>query len=313
MAATASVKFAVDGKVAIVTGAGSGINYEFAKILLENNCSVVIGDLSLRPEAQALLDQYQTQPRAIFQKTDVTNWTDLNKLFSRTVEIFNTFEIVCPGAGVFEPPFSNFFQPPGSPGSASKDPTDGHGHYATMDINVTHPIRATQLALAEFLSPTKSGTKASPANPKRIVHVASVAAQAATLHTPLYYASKHALDGFVRSLGELEELIGVRVNAICPGLVKTPLWTDHPEKLKGISDDQDTWISPQEIAQMMLRLVQDDEYTGGDMVEVGADGTRKVPMFGNEGPRGLGFTMSKGSEIIADNLKQLSTPGWGKM
>ncbi len=98
----------VAGKTAIVTGAGSGINYCFAKLLLENNCNVVLADLSLRPEAQDLVSKYssKTDPkkaRAVFQQTDVTDWSQLDRMFKVAQEEFNGVDIVCPGAGVYEP------------------------------------------------------------------------------------------------------------------------------------------------------------------------------------------------------------------
>jgi NAD(P)-dependent dehydrogenase (short-subunit alcohol dehydrogenase family) len=76
-----SVAFSVEEKCAIITGAGSGINYCFAKLLLEKNCNVVIADLALRPEAQKLIDDYTTQPRAVFVKTNVVMWDELNNMF----------------------------------------------------------------------------------------------------------------------------------------------------------------------------------------------------------------------------------------
>jgi NAD(P)-dependent dehydrogenase (short-subunit alcohol dehydrogenase family) len=125
---------------------------------------------------------------------------------------------VCPGAGVFEPHFSNFWHPPGS--KASKDsaqPADGVGHYATLDINVTHPIRCTQLAISRWLNPAKDSKvgKVSAANPKRVVHISSIAGQAPSFTTPLYIASKHAISGFIRSLAQLDTL-GIRVNGVAP-------------------------------------------------------------------------------------------------
>lgn len=88
-----------------------GINLEFARILLKNGANVLIGDLSLRPEAQELVDEYSqgNGPKAIFHKTDVSSWADLNSLFRKGEDEFGTFDIVCPGAGVFEPPFSGFW------------------------------------------------------------------------------------------------------------------------------------------------------------------------------------------------------------
>lgn len=77
----------------------------------KNGANVVIGDLSLRPEAQKLVDEHNSGegPRAVFHKTDVSSWADLNSLFRKAEDEFKTFDIVCPGAGIFEPPFSAFW------------------------------------------------------------------------------------------------------------------------------------------------------------------------------------------------------------
>lgn len=96
----------VESKTAIITGAGSGINLCFAKLLLSKDCNVVIADLALRPEAQELVDQYpltSTGAKAVFQKTDVTDWEQLEKMFQKAIAHFGGADIVCPGAGVYEP------------------------------------------------------------------------------------------------------------------------------------------------------------------------------------------------------------------
>jgi 3-hydroxybutyrate dehydrogenase len=59
----------VEGKTAVITGAGSGINLSFAKLLLSKGCNIVIADLALRPEAEALVSQYPSTssgPKSIF-------------------------------------------------------------------------------------------------------------------------------------------------------------------------------------------------------------------------------------------------------
>jgi NAD(P)-dependent dehydrogenase (short-subunit alcohol dehydrogenase family) len=53
-----------------------------------------------------------------------------------------------------------------------------------------------------------------------LVHVSSIAGHAAGIGTPLYFASKHGLHGFVRSLGGLRDELGIRVSAVAPGSVK---------------------------------------------------------------------------------------------
>lgn len=98
------MSFAVKGKTAIVTGAGSGICYAFAKMLLGRGCNVVLADLALRPEAKNLLNDFTGgSARALFQKTDVTKWDQLDGAFDLAVKEFGGFDIVCPGAGVYEP------------------------------------------------------------------------------------------------------------------------------------------------------------------------------------------------------------------
>ncbi|KAK5170622.1 uncharacterized protein LTR77_005211 [Saxophila tyrrhenica] len=318
-APTGTSSFKVDGKTAIITGAGSGINYCFAKLLLSRNCNVLIADLALRPEAQRLVDEYtgkDGKPRAVFVKTNVTLWPDLSNMFDQADKEFGGADIVCPGAGVFEPPFSNFWIPPGDPKSKD-DPSgekgSGLGHYGLLDINVTHPIRTSQLAISRWLNPPKDSKvgKASPMNPKRLVHISSIAGQMPGFPIPLYIASKHAVSGFVRSLGPLEESLGIRVNGVAPGIIKTPLFTDNPEKLKLFDEASDTWVMPEEVAEQMLRCCEASDVTGGWILEVLKDKYRNVEWQNAPGPEGTGSTVSNTAEMGRDVFDWLAMPGWG--
>jgi hypothetical protein len=101
----------------------AGINLEFARLLLQHGANVLIADLALRPEAQELVKQYEAKSnKAIFQKTDVTSWPQLEAMFTVAQEAFGSVDIVCPGAGVFEEHWSNFWYPPGS--EKSRDALD---------------------------------------------------------------------------------------------------------------------------------------------------------------------------------------------
>ncbi|KAK2756544.1 hypothetical protein FQN54_005437 [Arachnomyces sp. PD_36] len=312
--------FSVKGKTAIVTGAGSGINFSFVQLLLKNGCNCVIADLALRPEAQVVVDKHSTgsgsSARAVFQKTDVTDWVQLERMFDVAEKEFGEIDIVCPGAGVYEPHFSNFWYPPGS--SESRDSPEG-SRYASLDINLTHPIRATQLAISRFL-----GAK----TPKSIVHISSIAAQKPFLAAPVYVATKHAINGFVRSLARLEEEAGIRVTAVAPGVIKTPLWTEHPEKLKMVNEETDGWVTPEEVAEVMLALVQRDvisdadgmrtddgktiSIAGGTILEV-SKVVREVTAYNDPGPGNReGNTVTDSRAVEQDALNQLAKPGWGK-
>ncbi|PGH04928.1 3-hydroxybutyrate dehydrogenase [Blastomyces parvus] len=305
----------VKGKTAIVTGAGSGINLCFVKLLLQNGCNCLLADLALRPEAQAIVDQYSaSSPRAVFQQTDVTEWSQLEKMFEVAEKEFGEIDIVCPGAGIFEPSFSNFWHPPGSP--ESRDSRLG-SRYSVLDINLTHPIRTTQLAMSRF---------ANSKSPKSIVHVSSIAGQGPSPVTPIYSATKHAINGFVRSLAILDR-IGIRVSAVAPGYVKTPLWTEHPENMRILDESKDVWVTPEEVAEVMLALVERDEVNemmlsdskeggqaipiqGGTILEVSKT-VRAVSVFNDPGFLGrAGSSMMEPGEEISRLLQSRS---WRKV
>jgi NAD(P)-dependent dehydrogenase (short-subunit alcohol dehydrogenase family) len=258
-----------------------GINFAFARLLLEKKCNVVIADLALRPEAEKHYAQFTSNPRAVFTKTDVTSWAALENMFEVGLKEFGQIDILCAGAGIFEPPFSNFWFPPGS--KESKDARHGD-RYLSVDINLTHPIRATQLAISHWLNPPKGQEKVSTSNPKRVVICGSVAGQVYGIGSPLYFATKHAISGFVRSMGDLDERLGIKVSAVAPGLVRTPLIEEAAEKARMVNFDEDPYIRPEEVAEALYRLVCEDGLKGGTMLEVAAAGqTRKVEAFNDPG------------------------------
>lgn len=214
--------------------------------------------------------------------------------------------------------WSNFWRPPGS--TPSKDSPAG-GRYALVDINITHPIRTTQLAIAHFLRHRGNG------RPKHIVHISSIAGQNAAFAAPIYSATKHAINGLVRSLAKLETL-GIRVTAVAPGVIKTPLWTDHPEKLKMVNDKVDEWVTPEEVAEVMLALVQQNEVseiigdrsgcgqqfpvTGGTILEVSKT-VRVVNQFNDPGPGDRpGNTAADHAAVEDESFRLLAQKGWGR-
>ncbi|KAK0107940.1 hypothetical protein ONS96_003725 [Cadophora gregata f. sp. sojae] len=177
-------------------------------------------------------------------------------------------------------PSSNFWHPPGTPPSKD-DPSTSR--YALLDINLTHPIRVTQLAISHFLAHKKPGT---------IPHISSVAGQAPFFPTPVYVATKHAISGFVRSLARLETppadsgLPKIRVTAVAPARILTPLWTDNPDKMKMVGE-KPGWVTPEEVADVMMDLVEGEVNVGGTILEVGRT-VRRVEVYDDPGPRGGG-------------------------
>ncbi|KAM6518671.1 hypothetical protein FSOLCH5_007434 [Fusarium solani] len=306
----------VDGKTAIVTGAGSGINLAFAAVLLSKGCNVVLADLSLRPEAQQLVNRHQSgRARAVFQKTDVRDWLQLERMFSTADSEFGRVDIVCPGAGVYEPSWSTFWKPPGTPQSG--DAIDGN-RYALLDINIIHPIRTAQLAISRFLNSKHIGNKT-------IVMISSTSAQDTSIATPLYDASKHAISGFVRALKDMSS-VNVRVAAVAPGIIKTPLYTENPDKMAMIDGLQDVWVEPEEVAEVMVALIERDAINeqigcysekdnsifieGGTILEITKGRARPVFPYHDPGPSGPG-ALTSNMAAAEQAVKDALAPGWG--
>ncbi|EXF80690.1 hypothetical protein CFIO01_07543 [Colletotrichum fioriniae PJ7] len=293
----------------------SSINLAFAKLLLEKGCSVMIGDLALRPEAQQLLEQYPhpqpgsdnntNRPSALFQETNVASWPDLSRLWSKALSSFSRIDIVVPGAGLFEPAWSSFWHPPKTgtnPDSESRDAADAEpGTYAVLDVNLTHPIRLSQLAIGYWTQDGKGGC---------LVHVSSIAGHAAGIGSPLYIASKHGLHGFVRCMAGMRDRLGIRCSAVAPGAVMTPMWSEDPGK-KHMTQGEgvELFLEPEEVARGMLELCDNPEYGNGTILEVSKGATRVVPLYRAEPPSGVGVVLPRLAENAEKVWKKLEGPG----
>jgi NAD(P)-dependent dehydrogenase (short-subunit alcohol dehydrogenase family) len=169
--------------------------------------------------------------------------------------------------------------------------------YKTVEINITHPIRATQLAIDSFMR-QKLGHGV-------VVIISSIAGQMSPLPTPIYAASKHAMSGFTRAFAHLEPTLNIRINAVAPGIVQTPIWTE--DKLKWFDDKEDTWVTPARVAEVMLDLVQKEENVGGTVLEVGAERVRHVEELNDPGPQGKGMTVHNIGEAVANTYHLIET------
>ncbi|RTE81396.1 hypothetical protein BHE90_004112 [Fusarium euwallaceae] len=309
----------VKGKVALVTGAGSGISYELSKQLLESDCSVVMADLRLRPEAQDLLKKYQHPqaengaPSAIFQQTDLCDWSQINALWEAALKTFGRVDLLVNGAGLYEPPFSDFWNPPGvSP--LSQDPADAQvGIYKTFAVNTIAPIRLSQIAIEYWLRPENKGIEGN------ILWVASMAGYIHGLLTPFYYSSKAAVVSMCKSLGSLKRIAGIRNSAVCPGVVDTPIF--HPPYSRERVQSDDLMLTVQELVDVAIKAIRDPQYGDGNIIEVFCGGTREshevcvrdVPMEAVYNMEGL-VGLSAGTHIISKQEeleKRLKEKGMG--
>ena len=189
------------GKIALVTGGGSGINLAFVKLLYDAGCNILIADLSLHHTAQAWLSTIETDGRVAFQQTDVTEWSQLERTMTACQDHFKDVpDIIVPGAGIYEPSTNSFW-----------NDLDSASSYKVLDVNLVHPIKLSRTAIRALRRAGKGGT---------IVCISSIAGQRSSVVTPLYTASKHGVTSFIRSMAMLEEMAGIRVVGVAPGYVR---------------------------------------------------------------------------------------------
>jgi 3-hydroxybutyrate dehydrogenase len=180
--------------------------------------------------------------------------------------------------------------------------------YKSIDINLTALIRGTRLAIRDQI--TRSPGRPCPTTIGVILNITSLAAQFALFNQPLYCSTKAAVSSFTRALGNLYPEYGIKVVAVAPGMVKTPLWTANPENMKMVGE-QDVMLSPRELAEAMLELTESAEYPGGSVLEVLKGKTRLVGIS-SEPPSGEGSTMSNMGLIYEDSMAILERERTGK-
>lgn len=252
--------FPLANKIAVVTGGGSGINLAFVHLALTANSKVLICDLTLTPEAQTLLSAHPDS--LAFMRCDVSSWSDLNAIPSQVSKAFGpsaVADVWIAGAGVFEPRWSSWLYD-----------TEAE-HYKALQINAEHPMKLTRIAARTCLGANK---------PCVVLIVGSMAGITGAYAAALYCASKHAVVGFTKSMAQADEDEGVKVVCICPGMVKTPLWTGEAGKhVRGqFSYADDTCVTAEEVAEAMREMVEDLEgkYPGGSLLEVSKGSMRHV-------------------------------------
>ncbi|KAH8886615.1 NAD(P)-binding protein [Thozetella sp. PMI_491] len=282
--------FSTKGKVVAITGGGSGIGLSYAQLAHEHGAKgILIGDLRLTEEAQRFVDAHDN---VVFQECDVIKWAELQGIIDAAKAAFGEIpDVFIASAGLFEPPYSNFWADP--------EPLDANG-YASVDVNVNHPIKLTRLAIRALLGAGKKGI---------VVLVASIAGYSKQYCAPIYSATKHAVVGFTRSMGDTEQLQHVKVVCVCPGIVSTPIWTvGHPGAAERFGVTPAISIGAEKVAEVIEDAVQSSKYPGGTIIEVSALGTRVIPEWHIDPPGMIDGKMAEGTDVPPEMIQRALEP-----
>ena len=222
----------LDGKVALITGAASGIGHGIAKRYVEAGGRVVIADLNL-DAATAAARELGGEKTAIAVAMDVSSEDQVNAGVDKAATTFGTIDILVSNAGIQivhpieEFPFADWKK--------------------IMAIHLDGAFLTTK-ACVKYMYKQNSGA---------LIYMGSVHSHEASPLKSAYVAAKHGMLGLARTMAKEGAKHQVRANVICPGFVRTPLVEKQiPEQAKalGISEER-------VIKEIMLGETVDKEFT----------------------------------------------------
>ncbi|CAB4535093.1 MAG: glucose 1-dehydrogenase [Actinobacteria bacterium] len=246
----------VAGRVAIVTGAASGIGEASAIRLAEEGASVICADLNAEgaeQTAQAIVAKGGT---AIGYTIDISDSAQCDVIVAKAVSTYGAIDILVNNAGVNLP-------------GVFHEVTNATIE-RTLSVNVMGAMYLTRAALPHMLKNSRGS----------IVNMSSVNGLVSEPFLSVYSASKGAIVMFTRGIALDYAKTGIRCNAICPGWVDTPINHAHAKMLGGLDHVYKTIDSfqpigrpgtPREIANLVLFLASDEaSFMTGSIVS--ADG-----------------------------------------
>jgi NAD(P)-dependent dehydrogenase (short-subunit alcohol dehydrogenase family) len=248
----------LENKVAIVTGAASGIGKAIALLYASEGAKVVVSDLNQEGAEAVVAEITAAGGTALAVATNVALQVDVDNLIDTTVKTYGTLDILVNNAGIMD----NF-----TPAAEVTDEVWDR----VMGVNINGPMRTIRKALPIFLE-KKKGV---------IVNTASVGGLQGSRAGAAYTASKFAVVGLTKNVGFQYAPSGIRCNAIAPGGVNTNIGKtiDNPSKLgqeramSGIANNPRAG-EPIEIANVALFLASDDSsFINGTVITADAGWT----------------------------------------
>ena len=248
----------LEGKVAIVTGAASGMGKEIAKLYALEGAKVIVSDINIEAANVTVEEIKADGGEAVAVMTNVAKEEDIQKLFEATLDTYGTLDILVNNAGIMDN-----FEPAGEVEDAKWE--------SIFAVNTTSVMRTTRKAIPIFLE-KQQGV---------IVNIASAGGLNGARAGAAYTASKHAVVGFTKNTGYMYAKEGIRCNAIAPGGVETNISSSmtsvSPFGIQrvqpGIGLNPRTG-KPSEVAKVALFLGSDDSgFVNGTVITADAGWT----------------------------------------
>jgi len=250
-------------KVAVVTGAASGIGKEIAVIFAREGAKVAIADLDQNAADATAREIDSTGKRAVGIAMDVANEQQVEDGTAKVIKTFGAIDVLVSNAGIqIVAPLVDF---------------EFAKWKRLLSIHLDGAFLTTRAALRQMYK-QKSGS---------IIYMGSVHSKEASVLKAPYVTAKHGLIGLAKVVAKEGAAHGVRANVICPGFVRTPLVDKQiPEQAKELG------ISEQDVIKnVMLKETVDGEFT---TVEDVAETALFLAAFGSNALTGQSIIVSHG-------------------
>ena len=249
----------LEGKVAIVTGAGSGIGRGVSLRFAEEGASIVVADIDGPRAAETVALVGEAGGNAVAVTADVSKGVDVKRLFSEALSAFDGFDILANTAGILT--WAPLLE-------ITEEMWD-----RMLEVNLKSMFLCTQEAARYWVREKRKG---------RIVNLGSVNSDYAIPGNAHYSAAKGAVKMFTRAAAVELAPYRINVNAVGPGGTQTNITEafQDPEQVAAMEKNL-PWgriAQPRDIANVILMLASDDaEYVSGQLVFVDGGLTSKMP------------------------------------
>ena len=225
----------IEGKVALITGSGSGMGRATAFVFAEAGAKVVVSDVNEKQIDEVANEIISSKGTCLKQALDVTNQENINEAVSNTIKEFGQLDILVNNAGISIP-------------TTIDDENYEDSWDKTFDVLLKGQVNLIRVALP-FIRKSTCG---------RIVNISSTEGMGATPRISPYTSAKHGVIGLTRSLAAELGAEGITVNCICPGPINTAMTAAIPEEDKQIYARRRVPLKrygePEEVAHMTLSL-----------------------------------------------------------
>lgn len=254
------------GKVAVITGAASGIGRAAAILFAREGARLVLADLHEEGLAETRDLVSQEGGEAVIQKTNVAIEEEVKSLIDLAIQNYSAIDIVCNNAGI-----TGQFAP--------LEEQSGDDWHAVYGVNVLGAVFTTK-HVARHMQERKSGA---------IVNTASVAGIRSGAGSNAYSASKAALINFTQTSACDLGGYNIRVNAVCPGLIETGMTKPIFDLARGQGKSDKLgsrcelrrYGRPEEVATVILFLASDEaSYVTGQALPVDGGNTASLNLPG---------------------------------